>query len=190
MNQGSPLATIKTRLILYLGLILFLSPLLSQAHVWILIDTGDSVLKIMDHQQIVKTFDDISVGRGGVADLHIKGDDKTPRGEFSIVRINWDSKFQTFFEINYPTTHHARLALDQGIIDQSTFNKIKLQQINTGTAPRNTELGAFLGIHGIGNGDLEVHQSFNWTNGCVALTNEQIDLLSKWIKIGTKVVIE
>ncbi|MER2514753.1 MAG: L,D-transpeptidase family protein, partial [Nitrosomonas ureae] len=25
---------------------------------------------------------------------------------------------------------------------------------------------------------------YNWTNGCVALTNEQIDQLGKWIKPG------
>ena len=190
MNQGPSLATIKATSILLLGLVLFFCPQPGRAHIWVLIDTDTSVLKIMDHQQAIKTLDDISVGRGGVADLHIKGDDKTPRGEFNIVRINRDSKFQIFFEINYPTTYHADLALDKGIINQNTYTRIKQQQDTAGTAPRDTELGAYLGIHGIGNGDLQVHQTFNWTNGCVALTNEQIELLSKWIKIGTKVVIK
>ncbi len=189
MSQGPLIATIK-QLILHLGLVLLLYPSASQAYVWILIDTDNSVLKVMNHNQVIDSMEDISLGRGGVTDLHIKGDDKTPRGEFSIIRINHDSKFHTFFEINYPTTYHAQLALDQGIIDKNTYTKIRLQQNTSGTAPRNTKLGAYLGIHGIGNGDIEVHQAFNWTNGCVALTNEQITQLSKWLKIGTKVVIE
>ena len=46
-----------------------------------------------------------------------------------------------------------------------------------------------IGIHGIGNGDIEVHKEYNWTNGCVALTNEEIDELVKWINIGTPVEI-
>jgi len=29
----------------------------------------------------------------------------------------------------------------------------------------------------------------NWTQGCVALTNQQIDELAKWVEVGTRVVI-
>ena len=46
-----------------------------------------------------------------------------------------------------------------------------------------------IGIHGIGDGDRGVHRDFNWTNGCVALTNEEIDELLRWVKIGTPVEI-
>jgi lipoprotein-anchoring transpeptidase ErfK/SrfK len=34
-----------------------------------------------------------------------------------------------------------------------------------------------------------VHRDFNWTNGCVALTNEEIEELLQWVKIGTAVEI-
>ena len=46
-----------------------------------------------------------------------------------------------------------------------------------------------IGIHGVGSGDLDVHREYNWTNGCVALTNAQIDILAQWAHIGTPVEI-
>lgn len=144
----------------------------------------------MDGKQSVLMLEDISVGRAGVTDLHIKGDDKTPRGVYRIVRINRESNFRIFFEINYPTISHARDAVDKGVIDNKTYTKIKISQQANGNSPQNTELGGHLGIHGIGAGDPQMHDMFNWTNGCIALTNNQIDQLSQWVHLGTKVVIE
>ena len=57
------------------------------------------------------------------------------------------------------------------------------------TPPQDTPLGGQIGIHGIGNGDQDIHHNYNWTNGCIALTNEQIDQLGKWIKPGVLVNI-
>lgn len=148
------------------------------------------MLKVMDGEKALVTMEDISVGRAGVTDLHVKGDDKTPRGVYRIVRINRESQFRTFFEINYPTLSHARDAVKKGLIDQRTFSKIQFSQQASGTSPQDTNLGGNLGIHGIGAGDPAVHEQFNWTNGCVALTNEQIDKLSQWVHLGTKVVIK
>jgi hypothetical protein len=55
--------------------------------------------------------------------------------------------------------------------------------------PQNTALGGRIGLHGLGRGDPKVHQQFNWTNGCIALTNEQIDQLLTWVGKGTRVSI-
>ncbi len=55
--------------------------------------------------------------------------------------------------------------------------------------PQETPLGGYIGIHGIGRGDPAIHQKFNWTQGCIALTNRQIDDLSKWVHVGMRVVI-
>jgi lipoprotein-anchoring transpeptidase ErfK/SrfK len=41
----------------------------------------------------------------------------------------------------------------------------------------------------VGEGSVAVHEQYNWTNGCVALTNDQIDRLARWVKIGTPVEI-
>jgi hypothetical protein len=55
--------------------------------------------------------------------------------------------------------------------------------------PQNTPLGGFIGIHGIGIGDPKIHALFNWTEGCIALTNEQVDELAQWVHVGTPVTI-
>jgi lipoprotein-anchoring transpeptidase ErfK/SrfK len=55
--------------------------------------------------------------------------------------------------------------------------------------PQHTPLGGYIGIHGIGNGDTQIHETVNWTNGCVALTNQQIDDLETWVYIGMRVAI-
>ena len=46
-----------------------------------------------------------------------------------------------------------------------------------------------LGIHGVGMGDMKVHETVNWTEGCIALTNEQVRDLAKWVVVGTRVVV-
>lgn len=173
-----------------MALLLVFVPLISWASVWVLVDTEEAIVTIMNDTTPVMTFEDISLGRAGVTDLHLKGDDKTPRGEFRIVRINRNSRFRIFYEINYPTINHAQKALEKGLIDNRTFNRIKVSQMTSGDSPQNTSLGGHLGIHGLGDGDPQMHRTFNWTNGCVALTNDQVDLLDNWVQLGTKVVIK
>lgn len=160
------------------------------AEFWVLIDTRDSSVSIMQDKKAMIKLDDISVGRGGVTNLHVKGDDTTPRGEYRVVRISNTSRFRRFFEINYPTIAHAEQALDENIIDENTYRRIIHSQQRNGFSPSDTALGGHLGIHGIGIGDPQVHESFNWTNGCIALNNTQIDVLYRWIGLGTKVVIK
>ena len=55
--------------------------------------------------------------------------------------------------------------------------------------PQDTALGGYIGIHGVGAGDPAVHEDFNWTEGCVALTDAQIDALLRHITVGTAVEI-
>ena len=173
-----------------LVVLLFTVPVYSSASVWILVDTLNAALKVMNGNKLIIKFDDISVGRSGITDLHVKGDDKTPLGAYRIVRINRESRFRTFFEINYPTINHAQSAMEKGLIDKKTYTKIKISQQAYGHSPQNTNLGGHLGIHGIGSGSPALHEMFNWTNGCIALTNQQIDQLDHWVQLGTKVVIE
>ena len=58
------------------------------------------------------------------------------------------------------------------------------------TPPQNTPLGGQIGIHGLGHANEKIHQVFDWTHGCIALTNPQIDQLSQWVDTGTVVKIK
>ena len=58
--------------------------------------------------------------------------------------------------------------------------------------PQDTKLGGQIGIHGIGRitkQKLAIHKDLNWTDGCIALTNHDINELKQYVNIGTVVVI-
>lgn len=157
---------------------------------WILVDTQALTLTVFSTENhALARFHNISIGSGGAAEIHRRGDETTPLGVFHVAWIDRHSRYGTFYGIDYPSANIARRAHAAGIISRAESDVIieALQQHLI--PPQNTPLGGRLGIHGIGRGDPKIHQAFNWTDGCVALTNQQIRQLSHWIQIGTRVVI-
>lgn len=177
------------RWVLLLLCALAMTPLQAHENVWLRIDTDAATLSVMRGHQVVTEFSNISVGRGGVAALRTRGDDRTPLGAFRVSWINTASSYHRFFGFNYPTLDQAQQALGQGIIDNETYDAIAKAVYRHRLPPQDTPLGGHLGIHGLGSRDLGVHQAFNWTNGCIALTNEQIEALEPWVELGIKVII-
>ena len=60
------------------------------------------------------------------------------------------------------------------------------------TPPQNTRLGGAIGIHGIGEetaDKLHIHDNLDWTEGCIALRNAEINELRPFLGLGTRVVI-
>ncbi|MCI0510408.1 L,D-transpeptidase-like protein [Chromohalobacter marismortui] len=157
--------------------------------VWVLIDESTATLDIYRGDTRIERFEPVSLGRGGAARLRLKGSEMTPTGEFHINRINRDSKFRTFLGLNYPKLETARRALRAGVMSPTEYADFQEAYYRNGTPPQNTVLGGYIGIHGLGAGDPEIHRLFNWTEGCVAVTNDQIDELTRLVSIGTRVVI-
>jgi murein L,D-transpeptidase YafK len=159
------------------------------SEIWLLVDGANRQLRVMRGAQIVQSFEDILVGRAGIGDKRRRGDDVTPSGEFRIAWVARKTQFHRFFGINYPNRETADQALSAGVIDAASHARL-LSAIKRGELPsQHTPLGGQLGIHGLGGADPRVHQSYNWTRGCVALTNGQVDALARWIGLGTRVVI-
>jgi len=161
----------------------------SVAHSWVMIDVAKQTLSILQGDQIKKTFRNISVGRNGYTLDHHEGDGKTPLGVFHVAWINPNSRFHLFFGLDYPNREYAESALRHKLIDYDTYAAIKQALYRGDLPPQDTPLGGNIGIHGIGHGNRYIHEISNWTEGCIALTNEQIDQLAHWITLGTKVVI-
>lgn len=157
---------------------------------WLLVDTQARTAMLMRGEEVVERFDDIAIGRAGAAADRRLGDDRTPLGTFHIVRINGDSRFHRFYGFDYPTREHADRALAAGVITEKDHKRILSAHAAGREPPSNTPLGGKIGLHGIGAGDIRVHRDFNWTEGCIALTNYQIDRLSKWLEHGTRVVVK
>jgi len=156
---------------------------------WILVDTRKMVLSVLEGNKVRRTYNGIAIGRAGTTTDKKQGDNKTPLGEFRLVRIAPKTPFHRFFGIDYPTVAHAERALQAGTISLQHYIAILRAIQAQDIPPQETPLGGYIGIHGIGVGEAAIHKRFNWTQGCIALTNQQIDDLSKWVYIGMRVVI-
>ena len=148
-------------------------------------------LNVLSGTNVIRSFH-ISIGRAEHGAKRSRGDNRTPVGSYQVVDFNNDSKFSFFMLLNYPNTVDAWHGYRNELISASEFQEI-VRAIKVDEAPpQNTALGGSIGIHGVGEetGEtLDIHAKFNWTEGCIALTNEEIVELRKYVSQGTKVVI-
>ena len=158
--------------------------------VWLLVDTNKQKIEVKKGEQTVDIIDGIAIGRSGAGQKMHRGDNITPHGEYKIGWVGEKSTFHRFFGLNYPSVQDAENARRKGLIDQYTYYNIVSAHLYNQVPPQNTPLGGRIGLHGLGRGDINVHQTMNWTHGCIAMTNTQIDHLSQWISTGTRVKIK
>ena len=157
--------------------------------VWLSIDTEHLNIAIMQGETELQVFEDIAIGSNGPTLSRLRGDKTTPLGDFTITDIRRSKRFELFMAINYPNLDHTERAFDDHRIDIEEYRTLRYD-LDRGNPPsQSTSLGGQLGIHGLGTGDPEVHKLANWTNGCIALTNEQLVELADWVAIGTRVVV-
>ncbi|MEW5757706.1 MAG: L,D-transpeptidase [Pseudomonadota bacterium] len=156
---------------------------------WIRVDPAGNTLQVIQNDKPVLSFDNISIGRNGYARNRVQGDGKTPLGVFRVAWKNPNSRFHLFFGLDYPSQDHAEQAFRDKRIDFDTYYEIRRALYFGEVPPQTTALGGYIGIHGVGAGNPRVHEAANWTEGCVALTDDQIDQLARWVDIGTLVVI-
>jgi murein L,D-transpeptidase YafK len=148
-------------------------------------------LRVLESNQVIRTFN-IALGKNGNGTKRRLGDNLTPAGTYKVIEFKTDSKFHFFMQLNYPNTIDAWHGYRDQIIDSMEFSQIVNAIKNNKLPPQHTALGGYIGIHGIGEitGEkLEIHEAFNWTEGCVALKNEDINELRKYVSLGTMVVI-
>ncbi len=134
----------------------------------------------------------IATGRGGPGDKRVINDKKTPVGTYRIVQVKEQSAFYSFLQLNYPNVKDAFFGLKDNIISRTEFDRIVSAVKHHAIPPQNTRLGGAIGIHGIGRvtpHKLNLHSNLDWTKGCIALTNEQLDEIMQHVGVGTKVVI-
>ena len=159
------------------------------AETWVLVDTPALQVSVMRGEEVLATFDNIAIGSNGTTRRKRVADERTPLGDYRISEIRRSIRFHLFLGLDYPTMNDAKLALGENRIETSEFERIRQALQRGDRPPQDTALGGNLGFHGIGDGDPEVHVRFNWTNGCIALTNDQIDALADLVTVGTPVRI-
>ncbi len=139
-------------------------------------------LILFDRKKMIKTYK-ISLGAEPIGDKEIEGDGKTPEGEFYIFTKNDKSAFFLSLGVSYPNKEDAERGLKQNLITQLEYDEIN-KAINEKSMPlQKTKLGGEIYIHGGGcNAD--------WTQGCMALENEEMQELFDIIEVGTEIVIK
>lgn len=120
------------------------------------------------------------------------GDRRTPEGEFYICTMNDSKRFYKFMGISYPGLKHAEYGLRSGMISPVEYTTIKKAIEGRLSPPWETQLGGAVGIHGrtldAGNAR-QRYVSTNWTDGCIALDNADIDEIYHVVSLGTPVTI-
>ena len=117
----------------------------------------------------VRTYP-IALGRQPVGDKLRNGDNRTPEGLFYIDYKNPDSKYHMALHISYPDAAH--MAKSRAI---------------------HALPGGDIMIHGLPDAyaDLgEKHRQFDWTEGCIALTNPEIDEIWRAVPPGSPIQIK
>lgn len=139
-------------------------------------------LEVYDGDKLIKTFT-VVLGFAPSGDKEIEGDGKTPEGEFYVFTKNAESKFHLSLGLSYPSKEDATRGLAVGVITRSERDEIVSAVDNKTMPPQKTALGGEIYIHG---GGIES----DWTQGCVALGNEEIEELFGAIPVGTQVTIK
>lgn len=136
---------------------------------------------LLDGEEVFRT----RIGLGGNPSGHKEreGDSRTPEGTYYVCTRNDRSRFHLFLGLSYPGTADAERGLRDGLIDRRQHDRIVSAQREGRQPLWNTKLGGEVGIHGHGAGR-------DWTAGCIALENEDIELLWGFCPIGTPVRIE
>lgn len=158
----------------------------------IIVDRKTYTLNLYEDTVFVKSYR-ASFGRNLNEKKSRTDDGATPVGEYKICSIQNDQTYHKFLRLNYPNLDDAIEALRKSIITQKEFNEIKFQYYYEECVEPSAVLGGNIGIHGIGRLNAifkNLPFVYNWTDGSIALSNENLDEILTVIKKGTKVVIK
>ena len=139
-------------------------------------------LQLFSQGNLVRTYR-VGLGLSPVEDKIRAGDRRTPEGEFYICMKNSHSQFYLSLGLSYPNQKHAERGLRDGLITRGQYDQIVNALARKRVPPQNTRLGGELFIHGSGSAS-------DWTWGCVALDNKDIQELFNAVRVGTAVTIQ
>ncbi len=134
----------------------------------ILIEKRERRLSLIAKDKVLKSYR-IALGGNPNGPKERKGDGKTPEGTYIIDSRNGDSRYHLSLHISYPNEKDRKRAKELGV------------------SP-----GGNIMIHGLKNGFSRVgnsHAELDWTEGCIAVTDEEIEEIAQSVPNGTIVEI-
>jgi murein L,D-transpeptidase YafK len=125
-------------------------------------------MELLTGGRVILTYK-VALGQGGLAPKDRQGDGRTPEGHYVIDARNAASEYHLSLHVSYPNADDRKRAAKLGV------------------AP-----GGDIMIHGLPNGKGWIgagHRAYDWTLGCIAVTNEEIEEVWKLVPVGTPVEI-
>ncbi|MBD3582430.1 L,D-transpeptidase family protein [Flavobacterium selenitireducens] len=127
------------------------------------------IMQVFENGNLRKTYR-IALGKNPVGHKQFEGDFRTPEGCYEIDGRNPNSKFHKNLSISYPNVNDLETAQRSG-----------------------KQPGGDIKIHGLRNGRgyrSKLHLLRDWTAGCIAVTNREIDELFTAVMDGAEIRIE
>jgi murein L,D-transpeptidase YafK len=143
-------------------------PALAERADSVLILKKDHVLELLAAGKVIRTYK-VALGQGGLEPKQRQGDGRTPEGHYIIDARNSASEYHLSLHISYPNAEDRKRAAELSV------------------AP-----GGDIMIHGLPNGKGYIgpaHRLYDWTLGCIAVTDGEIEEIWKLVPVGTPVEI-
>jgi murein L,D-transpeptidase YafK len=128
----------------------------------IVVNKARREMLLLRGESILRTYR-IALGRDPVGHKQQEGDGRTPEGRYTIDRRNPQSKYHLSLRISYPNAGDRVRALEAGV-----------------------EPGGDIMIHGLKDG---LPAPGDWTQGCIAVTDAEMDEIWNLVAEGTPIVI-
>lgn len=134
----------------------------------VIVVKSQRTLTLLSHGRPLHTYK-VSLGGAPVGVKEQQGDHKTPEGHYILDRRNAKSRFYKSIHVSYPDAEDKRRAAERGV-----------------------DPGGDIMIHGLPNGFGwlgSTHLVQDWTDGCVAVTNAEMDEIWRLVPDGTPIEI-
>ena len=134
---------------------------------FLLVDKSDRILVAYSGGKAIRAYRGIQFGDAPLGHKRFEGDERTPEGRYYIDTRNPQSSYHLSLRISYPNRSDRAYAASYG------------------RSP-----GGDIFIHGQPNGlPNDQRMRGDWTDGCIALTNAEIEELWRLVPDGTPIVI-
>jgi murein L,D-transpeptidase YafK len=134
----------------------------------VFVDKSERILQLLSADKVIKTYH-VALGDSPIGHKQRQGDERTPTGSYTLDYKNENSKFYRSIHISYPNA-----------ADKARAKKL-------GVSP-----GGDIMIHGQTNGRghlAAITQQRDWTDGCIAVTDDQMDEIMQAVKLGIPIEI-
>ena len=134
----------------------------------VFVDKSERRLQLLSGGQVIKSYP-VALGGNPIGHKERQGDQRTPVGSYTLDYKNEHSKFYRSIHISYPNAADKARAKALGV-----------------------NAGGDIMIHGQKNGvgkAAKIMQKSDWTEGCIAVTDAEMDEIMSAVKIGTAIEI-